>query len=360
LRDLHWPPTENDLRRLYCGQKLSAAKIADVYGLKYPNPKSGETLVLYHLRKFGIARRDRAEHIRKVTAMMVDNWAKRYQAGESLKRIAGTEVDAVTVWTHLRKRGIALRNKVEAQIASVTKHVRKPFAGARSDQAYLIGFARGDLNVSTYGRAVRVKTSTTHPLMTELVDSLFKENGFVRVTPRYSTLTGYEWNAQVDLDGSFSFPLDFKREIPSWVFEGEFIWDFVAGFFDAEGSVTYGESIGYGFQVTLTNADFRLLRRIANALKSRGFHPYLGVDKTSNVWRIQIWRKAEVERLLRLLPLRHAEKTSKALLVLQYGLLPKKSDEASHVIEAWRLKIEEIERARNAFVAKARAGLNAR
>ena len=358
MRDLKWPPTESDLRRLYLERRLSAAKIAAAYGLRYPNPKSGETLVFYHLKKFGIARRDRADHVRKVTPSMVEEWARRYRAGESLKMIAGKEVDTVTVWTHLKRRGVPMRDKVEAQIAAVSKHVRKPFAGTRHDQAYAIGFARGDLNVSHHGRAVRVKTSTTHPLMVELVRELFGENGFVRVSPRYSRLAGYEWDIQTDLDKSFAFLMDYRKEIPAWVFEDDYFWDFVAGFFDAEGSITYTESTGFGFQVSLTNSDKLLLQRIRRVLRSREFHPYLGFDQKSGVWRIQLWRKAEVERVLHLMPLRHVEKTSKANLVLR-SVNPLKGESSADAIKAWKSMVEKIERDRNAFVARAREELGA-
>ena len=101
--ELAWPPRKEDLLRLYVGQKLSAPKIANAYGLKSANPKSAETLVLYYFRKYGIARRDRAEHVRKVTETMVDEWVARYQAGESLKQIAGSSVDSVAVHYHLKK-----------------------------------------------------------------------------------------------------------------------------------------------------------------------------------------------------------------------------------------------------------------
>ena len=47
-----------------------------------------ESTVLYHLKRNGIRRRDAAELARKVTAAMEDEWVKRYQAGESLKKIA--------------------------------------------------------------------------------------------------------------------------------------------------------------------------------------------------------------------------------------------------------------------------------
>jgi hypothetical protein len=89
---LVWPPTKEDLERLYLVERLSAAKIAKVYDLKYDSPKVAESTILYQLKKNGIVRRDRAEHVRKVTSEMVDGWVKRYEAGESLKQIAENAV----------------------------------------------------------------------------------------------------------------------------------------------------------------------------------------------------------------------------------------------------------------------------
>ncbi|MDA4131625.1 MAG: hypothetical protein OK454_00670 [Thaumarchaeota archaeon] len=191
LTELPWPPLKDDLLRLYIEQKLSAAKIAQVYGLKYANPKTAESTILHHLKKNGIARRDAAAHIRKVTDSMVDEWVERYQSGESLKQIAGNSVDPVTVFNHMHKRGIRLRDKVEAQIKAVTKHERRPFDGDDELRAYLIGFVKGDFYVSRHGRAIRVKTATTHPRMTELVRTIFSEHGAIYEYPRVNHLVGY-------------------------------------------------------------------------------------------------------------------------------------------------------------------------
>ena len=353
MGDLEWPPKGDDLRRLYLEEKLSAAKIANAYGLKYPNPKSGETLVLYHLEKFGIARRDRAEHVRKVTPRMVSEWINRYEAGESLKQIAGTVVKAETVWDHLRKRGVRMRNKVDAQITAVTKHPKKPFVGSQPDQAYLIGFARGDLNVSSNGRAVRIKTATTHPLMVDLIKSLFADHGLVRITPRHSGLAGYEWSVQVDVDQSFSFLLKHRKRIPSWAFGNRSFWSFVAGFFDAEGSIRYNEKAGYGFSVSITNSDEILLDRIHKVLLRQKFHSYKRYDSRSRVWRVELWRKGDVERFLKFIPLRHPEKMAKAHLALRYGGCNSDAEFAAAITD-WRTELEEIMAGRDAFVAKAR------
>ena len=125
--NLTWPPIKEDLERLYLRDHLSAAKILDLYGLKYENPKCGETLILYHLKHEGIARRGAADHVRKVTEEMVDEWVRRYEAGESLKQIAGDEVGAPTVFVHLRKRGLKLRDKVEELIRLNTIYPKTAF-----------------------------------------------------------------------------------------------------------------------------------------------------------------------------------------------------------------------------------------
>jgi len=110
---------------------------------------------------------------------MVNGWERRYLTGESLSKIAGGTVDDVTVWYHLRKRGVKLRD-IEAQITAVTKHQRIPFSGNAEEKAYLIGLAQGDSYVTTHGRLVRAKTASTHPGMYALFKSCFQ-------TPAIST-----------------------------------------------------------------------------------------------------------------------------------------------------------------------------
>lgn len=189
---LVWPPLAEDLKRLYLDQKLSASKMASVYGLKYASAKTAESTILYHLKRNGISRRDPAAHIRKVTGTMVDEWVVRYRKGESLKQIAGDAVDAVTVYNHLHKRGIQLRDKVEAQIEAVTKHKRIPFAGDMKERVYLVGLTIGDFYIQRHGRAIRARVSTTHPKMAELFRDLFSPHGPVYEYPKENTVTGYE------------------------------------------------------------------------------------------------------------------------------------------------------------------------
>jgi hypothetical protein len=186
-----WPPTKEDLQRLYVDEKLSAAKVAKVYGLKYASEKTVESTILYHLKRNGITRRDPAAHNRKVTGALVDEWVTRYQAGESLKHIAGDAIDPVTVFYYLHKRGLQLRDKVEAQIKAVTIHKRSPFAGDTKDIAYLVGLAIGDLYTPRHGRAIRARIGTTHPQMAKLFKDLFAGYGPVYEYPKEDPITGH-------------------------------------------------------------------------------------------------------------------------------------------------------------------------
>jgi hypothetical protein len=236
---LVWPPLAEDLKRLYLDQKLSASKIAAVYGLKYANAKTAESTILYHLKRNGISRRDPAAHIRKVTETMVDEWVVRYQQGESLKQIAGTSVNAVTVFNHLHRRGLQLRDKVDAQIEAVSKFEKIPFSGDRHEMAYLIGLSIGDFASTRHGRAVRVRLGTTHPAMSRLFRNLFEKHGPIYEYPHKSDLTAFEWSLDCDLDSSFNFLLDLKEAASLMIAQEDLFLDFLAGFFDAEGSIYY-------------------------------------------------------------------------------------------------------------------------
>jgi hypothetical protein len=350
--ELPWPPLKDDLLRLYIDQKLSAAKIAEVYGLKYANPKTAESTILHHLKKNGIKRRDPAEHVRKVSKDMVDGWILRYQKGESLKQIAGDAVGPVTVFNHLHKRGVPLRDKVEAQIKAVTKFEKLAFDGTESERAYLLGFARGDLGVAMHGRAIRVKTSSTHPAMTELVLGLFAPYGPSRIYPRFSKMVGYEWAVEAELDQSFDFLL--KKDTPPATRSKKVIFSYLAGLFDAEGSVWLWDGRAFAPRLSFTNKDLTMLDWIENQLTALGFHWSRSLPDRSGVYHTHLWRKAEILALVQSLPLRHPEKKAKVRLLLG------REDSASEFDSKWYGVLDAIEYDRLEFIELAKRILEER
>ena len=342
---LAWPPTKEDLQRLYVEQKLSAAKIAKVYGLRYANPKTAESTILHHLKKNGINRRDSAAHIRKVTDSIVDDWIVRYQNGESLKQIAGTSVEPVTVFNHLHRRGLSLRDKVEAQIKAVTRFQKTPFDGSEEERAYLLGLARGDLNVAPHGRAIRVKTSSTHPAMIDLVTSLFAPYGPVRVYPHHSRLVGYEWTIEAELDQTFRFLLDDKLRTPGTGLSRAVCLAYLAGLFDAEGSLSVAGT--FTPQLSIANTDEDLLDWVECFLKRIGFTPWRGRPDKNGVSRVALLKGDEVMRLLRILPTRHPEKKARRKIVM------KMESPLTQRLAAWYELISLIEADTKEFVAAA-------
>jgi hypothetical protein len=212
---------------------------------------------------------------------MVDDWIVRYQKGESLKQIAGTSVDPVTVFNHLHKRGLSLRDKVEAQIKAVTRFQKTPFDGSEEDRAYLLGLTRGDLNVAPHGRAIRVKTSSTHPAMIDLVRSLFTPYGPVRIYPHHSRLVGYEWTIETELDQTFRFLLDEKLRAPGTDQSGAVCLAYLAGLFDAEGSLSIAGT--FTPQLSIANADEDMLHWVECFLEKMGFTPW---RKTRQEWGV--------------------------------------------------------------------------
>lgn len=358
---LEWPPRAEDLRRLYLVERLSAGKIAQRYGLKYASSKTAESTVLYHLKRAGIKRRNKSEHVRKVTDEMVDEWVRRYQAGESLKQIAGERVGPVTVFNHLRKRGIVLRDKVEAQIQAVTKYEKIPFNGSKVDKAYLLGFAAGDCQALWHGRAVRVRTSSTHPAMAELFEDLFVRSGHVHRYPRLSPF-GAEWTLEVDLHKSFDFLIS---SAPTGSLKGlEESLSFIAGFADAEGSIfLHHKSNGNSFEFSLTNNDPSLLQYAFLHLAKLGCHPTIEkkrqdpkrfgrhTEGETNVLRL--WRRLDVIRTLSSLPFRHRERIEKARIALDY-MTSSDPTKRKLLLENWTNLREEIKGNRQRFVNLAR------
>jgi hypothetical protein len=321
-----WPPSRKELERAYLVERLSASKIAARYGLtsRYKTPKVAESTVLYWLKKQGIKRRDPTEHVRKVTEEMVGEWVRRYEGGESLKQIAGNEVSAVTVWNHLKERGVDLRDKINAQIQAVTKYDRKSFGGDEIERAYLVGFTKGDCHVTRHGRAIRVRTATTHPAMASLFAELFGSYGHVQRYPRQSKLVGYEWSLEVDLSQSFDFLLlGFVDAVKDYGRSPAKFLSFLAGFFDAEGSIYYHrKGKGGSFELAISNTNEAVLDWIRILIGKLGYYSKLdtfnqkedrlGYSLEGKISRLVIWRRVDVLRVLRILRIKHGEKVERA------------------------------------------------
>jgi hypothetical protein len=186
--------------------------------------------------------------------------------------------------------------------------------------------------------------------MSKLFRDMFAGHGPVYEYPRVDQLAGYEWSLDCDLDSSFDFLLAAKLEPMRFVSDEKSFWSFLAGFFDAEGSIVYHRKGRRGaFELILTNSNLELLRRISEKLLALGFTSVIqkvrvnrlkaiesGIANPSEfMWRIGIWQYENVSRLLRLLPLRHAEKEAKVAIALRLGFRETRANRRT-ILEEWK------------------------
>jgi hypothetical protein len=294
---------------------------------------------------------------------MVDDWVNRYKGGESLKQIAKGKASPSAVFLHLRARGIQLRDKLEAQIKATTKHPRLPFSGDRLEKAYLMGIRYGDLHVVRHGRAIRVRVSTTHPAMANLFESLFSPYGHVQWYPRRAKLVGHEWTLECDLAESFDFLLSKLNSSELAALPKEEMIAFLAGLFDAEGSVVSHIKRGRANpEAVISNTDEDLLDFLVRSIKSIGFYPKLrwgiqksersGISGYSRRGQITLWRFQEAQAFLRMLPLRHREKVAKRAIIQK---MTHRGNQANNLIAQfeWAELVNQIKRERNEFISLA-------
>jgi intein-encoded DNA endonuclease-like protein len=146
---------------------------------------------------------------------------------------------------------------------------------------------------------------------------------------------------------------------------------FLAGFFDAEGSIYFHKKKVHGaFEFSLTNMNETLLRRIAERLSALGYNPTIsqkrqnpdralqrGIKNSSDfIWHVALWRYDDVVRLIRALPSRHQEKVAKIGIALRLEFRSESKDREIVVADWESLKrsikkgcLEYIEFARQLF-----------
>lgn len=231
-------------------------------------------------------------------------------------------VTYTAIWKLMERYSIPRRTTSEAG----QKYPKHPFKETALVAAYLLGFRTGDLHAVRSGNQVRFSTSSTHPAMSRLFESLFGKHGRVGKTPTfYNGL--YEWANYCYLDNSFEFLLEKPTRIPANILnDDELFLAFLAGYLDAEGNFRIYRRYGaVAFALRVNSEDEHILRGIARKLRMTGYHVSfkLGVESgPSNkylldMWSLGMYRKAEILQILKRLPLMHDEKTRWRNLMLE-------------------------------------------
>jgi len=230
----------------------------------------------------------------------------------------------------LRENDIKIREKEHATRLATLKHKRFEFNGTETDKTYLIGLVEGDLTAfHKSNHTIRIITNTTHYAFAELIKRKFKRYGYVRIFPtKNRSFRSYMWCVQVDLDNTFDFLLPENRpnEIKSMIEKG-YLVNFLAGFIDSDGSVIIRKAGKY-YQpiIRLFAQNLQLLNELKEKLEKSGYNPTLyknfskGTLKTwvynKDYFTLEVYKRDEVFRLLKILPIEHPEKIPRKYLAL--------------------------------------------
>ena len=221
-----------------------------------------------------------------------------------------------------------------------------------------------------HGRAVRIRSGTTHPEFVELFKSLFADNGHIRMYPKLAKVTPAEWNLEVDPNGSFEFLLEKNIDpVPEGIGDRRVLTSFLAGSLMLRDHCFHKKEYSPSFELSISNANVELLNRLQELLAARDYHSKIYCDiKTMltsrgpvecKVWKLTFTRFVEVKRLLMKLPLRHKEKVTKARIALSYmnfGL----DLNSERIPEVWQQYIDEIKRGCQSFIDEALRVMKAR
>lgn len=179
-------------------------------------------------------------------------------------------------------------------------------------KAYLIGFRIGDLRVRKIwenSETIHVDCGTTIPEQISLIKNLFGRYGRIWMK-KIKSRNDNCYQIETYLNDSFSFLLD--KKAPKWAFKNkETFFSFLAGFTDAEGTISIADNRAY---YSLVNQDKELLVRIRNKLLYlRLIVPNLNLDSkkgsprvtskgtyysNKDCWSLRVHRKYSLYTLL--------------------------------------------------------------
>lgn len=294
------------LVELYVNQKLSTDAIAKEFGCNH-------VTVLNYLKKYNIPRRSKLGNRKAVSIekeAMFDLYKNKKFTQKQIAQQFGHSRFGIQRW--MKIYGIKSRGDSESH----TKYPKKNFSGDLLEKAYMTGFRLGDLNVYKIHELIQVRVSSTIQAQIQLFQDLFSPYGniYVRTYMRKATNQNVV-DAVVLLNQSFDFLLPKEDKIEDWILEkNKYFLSFLAGYSDAEGCILirkslHGNKILFaGFE--LATYDKNILNQIGEGLVELGLvfpKPFItskagvdkrGVKRNKDCWRISIYRKSSLWKLL--------------------------------------------------------------
>jgi hypothetical protein len=180
--------------------------------------------------------------------------------------------------------------------------------------------------------------------MIDLCLNLFVPYGPVRIYPRFNNKTGFEWQIEAELDSTFEFLLSDKQIAPKSDAGKKIVLSYLAGLFDAEGSVWLRSKGRFAPRLSFANKDLSMLDWIEQQLTRLGVHFRRSRPDKNGVYATLVWRNADVMHLLGLMPFKHPEKKAKTRLLLRF------LKENFDLKQSWFALLSEIEFDRLEFI----------
>ena len=145
--------------------------------------------------------------------------------------------------------------------------------------------------------------------------------------------------------------------MPTWVTtEDDVFRHYLAGLFDAEGSISLHESTFFGFDISIANKNEPLLQTVFKKMVGLGFDPRLREQKKgSGVWSLYMWQVNHVRTFLKTMPLIHREKRARAKLALL--IQDSSGTTRAELLGEWVQLLASFKREGDVFVEEARHAL---
>ena len=242
-----------------------------------------------------------------------DLYTNQKLSQSKIARLFGVQNQTVRRW--LKRVEIPIKKREDIVSETLIKYNRNAFSNDPFEKAYLIGLRYGDISTQKHGRFIRVSVSSSHPEMLILFRKLFEGYSKVRTYPKYNKSTGaYLWCIYSDVDGTFSFLLDKKNEIPDWIIkEDDLFLAFLSGYFDAEGCISIYPK-NRNVQWIIKSNQREILEQIVTKLNEMDFNVKNPIVIKRSDWGIKIGDKYQILNILQKMKLRHGEKILKMKL----------------------------------------------
>ncbi len=250
------------LHKLYIKNKKTIFNIANLLGYDRSIIKRELKRYAIPLRSLSETKRIEATRHRIKKSAIVELYYKQRltqaQIGQRLNRHGNT------ILALMKKYGLKTRPKSETS----KRYPKYKFSGDKKEKAYLIGFRKGDLNITMppSKNFLVVSCTSTKKNQIELFSNIFKKYGHIWISKKRK-----DGNRVfvVRLNHSFDFLISKKDIIPNWILKNKASFlSFFAGYADAEGCFYIAKNNVSVFQIA--SYDKNILKGIYNKLNIIG------------------------------------------------------------------------------------------